>query len=123
MSTWLFQINQKLSRILRAILEFGRTETKLLVAEDGLFIVVWNGVLLEGEWPDAILLTRADAEAFVARSPGRKESYEIEQWTLEALSASSIYAQYIVQIRDQLARDDHTPIMLRPEEWRTHRGN
>lgn len=87
-----------------------------------LFVVVWNGRMLEGEWPDAITFTHDGAVDLIRRSPGRAESYAIERWTLGTLLASPVYAPYSRQVHAQIARGDRRPIMLRPEEERAHRG-
>jgi hypothetical protein len=91
--------------------------------EPEIFIVVWNGVLMEGEWYDAIAFSRPDAQAIIDASPGRKESYCIETSTLSLLSQVYVYGDAVARLRERLARGDRTPLMLKPESERAKRGH
>jgi hypothetical protein len=88
----------------------------------GLYLVIWNGEMLELEAPDAITLSEADAAALVAASPGRQESYSIEQRDLAILLTSSFFAPLAERLRERIKAGDLSPMMLRDEAERQRRA-
>ena len=86
------------------------------------YVVVWNGVLMELESLDAIAFTEADARAIVATSPGRAESYSIERWDLGVLLSSPQFDTLADAVKRQCAAGDTTPVWLRTEAERRKRG-
>ena len=86
------------------------------------FVVIWNGEMLELEAPDAIAFSESDAEALIAASPGRRESYTVERRPLKVLLSSPLFAPLTDQLRRQLATANPVPIMLRDEAERQRRA-
>ena len=88
-----------------------------------LYVVIWNGEMLELEALDAITCSRADAEAVVAASPGRRESYAIERTGLADLLASAHYAATAERMRERLRTLDFSPMMVRDDAERQRRAS
>lgn len=86
------------------------------------FVVIWQGEMMEKDAPDAIVFSEADARALIAASPGRKESYAVERYPLETILAFPLYAGHADTVRRQVAAGDKSPIWLRDEEERKRRG-
>jgi hypothetical protein len=86
-----------------------------------LFLVFWNGEMLELEALDAITFSKADAEAVLAASPGRRESYSIEQRELAILLASEPFASLAERLQRRIKARDLSPLMLRDEAERQRR--
>lgn len=84
------------------------------------YLVIWNGEMLELDAPDAITFSEADAKALVAASPGRQESYSIEQRDRAVLLTSPQFARLAERIR--VAPQDTSPLMLRPDAERQLRS-
>ena len=86
------------------------------------WLVIWNGVLMELESVDAIAFREADARAIVAASPGRGESYSVEARDLAVLLTSPPFALLADRLRRQCAAGDTTPVWLRTDAERNKRG-
>ena len=87
-----------------------------------LYVVIWNGEMLELEAMDAITFSRADAEAVIAASPGRLESYTIERRDLALLLASAPFASMAERLRERIRTRDLSPMMVRDEAERQRRA-
>ena len=87
-----------------------------------LYVVIWNGEMLELEAWDAITFSRADAEAIVAASPGRRESYTIERTDLALLLASAAFASTAERLRERIRVRDFSPMMVRDDAERQRRA-
>ena len=79
--------------------------------------------MLELESADAIAFSAADAEAIVATSPGRHESYSIERRSLATLLTSPEFSPYEVSIGERLASAHPAPLFLRPDAERQRRAS
>jgi hypothetical protein len=88
-----------------------------------LYLVIWNGEMLELEVADAITFSEADAEAVIAASPGRRESYSIERRDVAILLASPAFTPLAERLQDRINADDLSPIMLRDEAERQRRAH
>jgi hypothetical protein len=87
-----------------------------------LYAVIWNGEMLELETWDAIAFSRADAEAVVAASPGRRECYSIEPTDLSLLAASSEpYSSMAERLQERIRVRDFSPLMVRSDVERQRR--
>ena len=87
-----------------------------------LYLVIWNGELLELEAMDAITFSQADAEAVIAASPGRLESYSIEQRDLALFLASTPFPFLAEQLRERIRARDLSPMMVRDDAERRQRA-
>jgi hypothetical protein len=86
------------------------------------FLVIWNGEMLELEAPDAIAFSEVDAWALVAASPGRRESYSVDRRALRTLLSSPVFSPLADALRARIAAGDTTPFMLRDEAERRRRA-
>ncbi len=68
--------------------------------------------------PDAIVYSEADAQEFVAASPGRQESYAIERCDPATLLTGPRFAPFAERLWAQLAAGDTTSLMLRDQPER-----
>jgi hypothetical protein len=87
-----------------------------------LYVVIWNGEMLELEAMDAITFSKADAEAVIGASPGRLESYTIERRDLAVLLASEPFASMAERLRERIRARDLSPMMVRDEAERQRRA-
>jgi hypothetical protein len=87
-----------------------------------LYAVIWNGEMLEIEALDAITFSEADAEALIAASPGRRESYSIERRDLAVFLASPSFAWLVERLQDRIKACDLSPMMLRDDAERQRRA-
>jgi hypothetical protein len=86
------------------------------------FLVIWNGEMLELEATDAIAFTEAEAWALVADSPGRRESYSVDRRAVETLLSSPEFAPLAERLRCAMATANPAPIMVRDEAERQRRA-
>ena len=87
-----------------------------------LYVVIWNGEMLELEALDAITFSKADAEAIIAASPGRLESYTIERRDLALLLDSAAFAPIAERLRERIRAHDLSPMMVRDDAERQRRA-
>jgi hypothetical protein len=94
----------------------------MIQKDPDVYIVIWNGEMLELDAPDAIAFSEADAEALVASSPGRLESYSIERRSLATLLTSAVFSPLAEHLRELIETDCPSPVMLRDEAERQRRA-
>ena len=87
-----------------------------------LYAVIWCGEMMNLESLDAVCFSEADAEAVIAASPGRRESYMIERWSLALQLASESHAWLGERVLERLKAGDLSPLVLRDEAERAKRA-